>query len=206
MPDADLPLSAVLELEETSGKDNTVTRESVSSTVKMVEEVIRDIPSLRLLGVAPDVVGALAAALGTPLSGIAITAWNKRSEVRKYADPTRYPPDESNVVWLSEHQVKQTLKPSVQVRLAGVPLPKLVFTASVTLTLHGAKLVIRGGKITHVRLGEVTAATQLSAGKAELVKRNVRTWSLPGELALGDGMPIGRKPGSPGTRGTIPRT
>jgi hypothetical protein len=193
MPDADMPLSAVLELEETSAKDNTITRESVSGAVKLVEEVIREIPSLRLLDVGPDVVRELAASLRTPLSGIAITAWNKRDEIRKYADPSRYPPDQTNVVWLSEHQLKQTVKPSVEVRVGVVPLPKLVFTASVTLTLHGAKLVIRAGKITHVRLGDVTAATQLSAGKAELIKRNVKTWSLPGELALGDGVRIGQE-------------
>jgi hypothetical protein len=192
MPDTDMPLSAVLALEETSTEDNTVTRESVTAAIRLAQDVIREIPTLRLLDVGPDVVRELATSLRMPLSGLAIAAWNKRDEIRKYADASQYPPEQTNVVWLSEHELKQTFKPSVEVRVGGIPLPKLVFTASVTLTMHGAKLVIRSGKITHVRLGDVTAATQLSAGKAELVKRDVKKWSLPGELALGEGIRIVR--------------
>lgn len=190
MVDADITLSAVLGLEKTTG--DAFTRETVRDAVELVREVAREVPTLRFLDVAPDVVRVLAGALGVTVSGIVIAVWNKRSEIRKYADVSRYPPDEEHDVWLHEHEVRQTLKPSVQVRVAGLPLQgmKLVFTASVSLTLHGAILVIKGGRITHVRLGDVSASGQLSAGRAKLVRRELRKWSLPGSVALGEGIRI----------------
>jgi hypothetical protein len=48
--------------------------------------------------------------------------------------------------------------------------------------------VIRGGRITHVRLGDLTVSCELSmqtpGGNAELIKKDLKTWSLPGTVPL----------------------
>lgn len=192
MHESDVLLSAVFGLEDPP-RGNLVTPESLAGARKAVNEALRDVPSLRLLkNVDADVVQELATALRTPLSGIVCTAWNKRREIGKYADVERYPGPDAYYVSLSKHEISQTLKPSVRVLLAGMQVAKLVFSASLTLTLNGSRLVIRGGKITHVQIGEVTADAELRLGKAKLIERDIRQWQLPGQLALADGIQIPR--------------
>lgn len=192
MPESDVPLSAVFGLED-APKENFVTPESIAGARKAVHEALRDVPSLRLLrNVDADVVQELTASLRSPLSGIVCTAWNKRREIGKYADVERYPATDAYYVSLSKHEISQTLKPSIRVLVMGMQMAKLVFSASLTLTLNGSRLVIRGGKITHVQIGEVTADTELRLGKAKLIEREIRQWQLRGQLALADGIPIPR--------------
>lgn len=192
MLESDVPLSAVFGLEP-APEGNLVTAKSVADARKMVHEALQEVPSLRLLkSIDGDVVQELTGALRTPLSEIVCTAWNKRKEIGKYADLERYPATDTYYVSLTKHEVSQTLKPSVRVLVMGVQLVKLVFTASVTLTLAGSRLVIRGGSITHVQIGEMTAATQLSLGKAKLIEHDIRQWQLPGQIALANGIRIPR--------------
>jgi hypothetical protein len=192
MFESDVPLSAVFGLEDPP-KGNIVTPESIARARKAVQESLQDVPSLRLLkNVDADVIQELVAVLRSPLSDIVCTAWNKRKEIGKYADLERYPATDSYYVSLSKHEISQTLKPSIRVLLMGIQLTKLVFAASLTLTLNGSRLVIRGGRITHLQIGEVTADTELRLGKAKLIERDIRQWHLPGQVALGTGIPIPR--------------
>jgi hypothetical protein len=194
MPDKDLTLGVVFGLEGPISDNGGRGRETMRQAVQWVREALRGHPALRALDVAPGVVRELGGALGVSLSGIAVSAWNKRKEIAKFGDPQQTPADETHEVWLVEHDIKQVIKPSVVVRLAGQEVGKLTFLFTATFTFDGAMLVIRGGKVTHVRLGDVSAswefAAELPGGSANLLHKDLGKWSLPGHLKLGDGIPI----------------
>ena len=187
---ADLPLSAVLGFQSVPAKDNALSRERVAGVAKWLGEVAREIPALGLLEVAPGMVRELARVLATPLSEIGITLWNKRQEIRKFADETRYPATEAHEVDLYEHEFKQTVKPTIEIRLNDRALASVTLTATASVTLKSARLVIRGGWITHVRLGELTGKAVLGVeqpkvlAKLKLKEVKSESWKLDQEIAL----------------------
>ena len=194
MISTDIPLSSVFGLEPASADDNTVTKESVGKILTIVREATGNSglksAAVRALDMSPGVLLELAKSLRSPLSAIAAGVWNKRKEIQKYADQKTYPPDETNTVFLYEHELKQTIKPTVTIRYAGVKLMTLTFSGAATITLHSAVLVIRGGRITHIQLGDVTAAVELGIEGAKAVSKELRTWKVPGAIKLGDGIKI----------------
>jgi hypothetical protein len=196
MPDNDITVSAVLGLAPLSEKDNTFRRDSLDKAIASVRGVAKAVSVLGPWDIATSVVQELVRVLSTPVSQIAVNAWNKRTEMRKYGDPQAYPPDETHHVTLYEHEITQTIRPKVEVLITGLPPVPFVFPCSVVLTFSGAQLVIRGGKATHVELGKLTASWTLSletaGGTAHLIDKNLKTWTLPGRIPLGNGIPLGR--------------
>lgn len=72
----------------------------------------------------------------------------------------------------------------------GASVVRLVFTATIVATTHGAMLVIRGGRIAHVRLGDVTTCARLALSRVELLTRGLKRCALPRELLLAEGIPL----------------
>lgn len=193
----DLPLSAVLGLDAGPIKDNTITTERVDAVGNWLTKAIRDVPELRLLDVVPGMVRELARALSTPVSEIGINLWNKRAEIQKYADTSDYPATEAHELELYEHELKQTVKPTIEVRVNGDRIASVTLTATASITVKAAKLVIRGGWITHVRLGDISGKAVLGVADppalAKLKLHEVKSapWKLDQELKLpGNGIQI----------------
>lgn len=186
----DLPLSAVLGLESGPNKDDTLTDERVNGVKAWLKDVVREIPGPHLLGEVPAMVRALAHALATPVSEIGLNLWNKRAEIQKYADDSANPPTETHIVELYEHDLKQTLKSRIDIRLDGKTLGSVTLKATATVTVKAAKLVIRGGYITHVRLGELIGKAVLGVEQpdvlAKLKLKEVKSepWKLDQEIML----------------------
>ena len=152
--------------------------------------------------VIASVVECVATALKTSIREIALSAWNKRAEVRKYADLTKYPAGQQHEVVLYEHPVKWTYKPYVEIRTSATPAPmaapSLEIAIDVTLNFAQAVLVIDGGKIMSLKPGKVTAQGSAKIGGAKLcepIKKELG--ELPGTWPLGDGIPIGKDPLQP---------
>lgn len=176
---------------EVESKGNAITRDSLTEFRALVADEVGGHLMLKPLNVVDSVQEALLSAFDTPVWQLAAGAWNKRDEIRKYADPVATPPDQINKVWLVEHKLSQSIHPVVEVRVPGVPIAvRLKFTVKVVLTFHGAVLVIRGGRITHVQLGDLTTKVSLAAGAAKLIERTVAKWPLPDQLTLGEGIRI----------------
>ncbi|HEX9893873.1 MAG TPA: hypothetical protein VGA78_08105, partial [Gemmatimonadales bacterium] len=91
MSDYDITLGAALGFEPPSDKDTSLTR-GVTKAVELVAEALDQMPLLRNLKLTSDVVEQIGSFLTTPVSGLALGAWNKRGEIRKYADPEQFPP------------------------------------------------------------------------------------------------------------------
>ena len=130
-------------------------------------------------------------------NAILTTAWNKRSDFAKYADPALSPPDKVNRVSLLPHKVKWKARPTVYVSVNHCPAKKLVFSFDVILDVQGAELKIQGGRFVGMRVGKTTVEGKLAYGEVELIRRKSREYVLPGELSFGAGIPIRRAPAPP---------
>lgn len=191
----DIPLSAIFGFEAPEPGENAVTIHPPDALLADVRTALKNAPTvvarvLQSMDLGPQMLAEVAHSLSTPLSEIAITAWNDRSEIRKYADPVAYPSSEGHAVVLCEHTIRETVKPKVVVRYAGITVATLIFTGVAKLVFHGAVLTIRGGRIMQIQLGDITAEGELSVDGANLKTMSSKPWKLPGILALGAGVPI----------------
>lgn len=184
------PLGAVLELEPLDEKDNTFTAEKVRGMGEWLGKQVDRVPMLGRGDVREGIVRELIEGLRSPVLDVLAEAWNARQEIREYADPSRHPHDETHQVTLLKHSIAQKVTASVEVRSGEMVLGKVTLEGEVRLTLDGARLVIRGGMLTHLRPGEIKGEVELSAGPATLWRAETKPRQLPGEIRLGEGIRI----------------
>lgn len=160
-----------------------------------VEEEIRNSEAGRSASVAWTLVKSEASArlkdvLGADALEVIASAWSKARELKKYADPAKYPPDQSVVVHLGEHRVSCNLHPEIEVRFNDVPIRTLKFTLELVARFKTAALTIRGGAIRAVAPGACSAHAVLKYGSVRLKEEQTPEVRFPGRLDLGKGLPI----------------
>lgn len=160
-----------------------------------VEEDLRDGDTARTASLAWSLVKSEAAsrlgeALGADPLEVCATAWSKARELRKYADPGKYPPDESVVVHLGDHKVAWRVFPEIEVSFNDVPIRTLRFTLEFVARFRSAALSIRGGAIRSVAPGACSAQAVLKYGSVTLKEEQTPEVRFPGTLDLGEGLRI----------------
>jgi hypothetical protein len=123
-------------------------------------------------------------------SKVVLGAWAKSKEFRRYADPEKYPPDETVLVTLARHTIKSAHEPRLEVRANEVLVDTVDFSFSLAIEVEGAVLEIRDGKIWDVALGNCTASGELTCEGHSLAKRESEPFELPGNLMLSEPIPI----------------
>jgi len=160
-----------------------------------VEEELQASDAAQTASVAWSLVKSEAAsrlkdALDADALEVIAAAWSKARELKKYADPAKYPPDQSVVVHLGEHKVTCRLQPEVEVRFNDVPIRTVKFTLELVAKFKSAALTIRGGAIRAVAPGACSAQAVLKYGSVKLKEEQTPEVRFPGSLDLGEGLRI----------------
>lgn len=114
------------------------------------------------------------------LGAILVGAWKKVSEFQRYADPSRYPPDETVFVTLGQHTVTSSHRPHLDIVVDGVKVDTIPFEVTLTVTLEAALLTIRGGEVLAVAAGSGQAGAEFTCEGYTLVSRESRSIEFPG--------------------------
>jgi len=136
------------------------------------------------------IIGGLDELLNISLEGILVKAWKKYQELRKYRDNEKYPPNETYLVHLVEHTIRSVHRPYLAVLINGIEIQKIEFAISLALTMEGAVLKIRDGKIKEIMPGACKGKGTLSCGEFVLMEQKTRKFVLPASISLGGGIPI----------------
>jgi hypothetical protein len=160
-----------------------------------VEDEIKASEAAQNATVAWSLVKSEAAShLKDALSGDALeviaAAWSKAKELKKYADPAKYPPDQSVVVHLGEHKVSCQVHPAIEISFNDVPVRTVKFTLEFVAKFKSAALTIRGGVIRAVAPGACSAQAVLKYGNVKLKEEQTPEVRFPGRLDLGNGLRI----------------
>lgn len=142
--------------------------------------------------VVEEVTGRFGELLDIRITDILTGAWCKYRSLRKYADPQQYPPEESVVVPLADHDIESDHSPSIEVVINDTPVLKLTFAVDLALHVESAVLRIRDARIREIRPGAVNVHGTIAYGPAVIAERKSSTVTLPGSLDLGEGIAIGR--------------
>lgn len=120
------------------------------------------------------------------------SAWKKCREILEFADPEKYPPNETELVSLAEHTIKVEHHPYLQVTNRGVALAnvRFTFTLAAELTLQGVILKIQNGKIKAIQGGAVKGSGELLLENQSIFKKEFKPYGLLGSIDLGDGISL----------------
>lgn len=154
--------------------------------LKLLEKtVVLDKLGIKLAGtVSSEAESSLSDLLDIDLLDVLVGSWNKSMELQRYKDPEKYPPDKTWLVSLSDHNIKSSHKPRLEIFLDGKSIGSLEFDLALELKVKGLILRIKGGKIIGVTTGKVQVFGDFGLYGAGIWKGETKEFDLPGNIDL----------------------
>jgi hypothetical protein len=128
--------------------------------------------------------------LNIGISDIIGTAWSKYEILLKYLDKEKYPPDETFLVTMAEHEITSEHRPFLEILLNDRPIGKIDFEITVSLMIEGIKLEIQDGRIKKLLAGTCKGEGTVKCENQLILNRTTRPVSLPGTVDFKAGIPI----------------
>jgi len=128
--------------------------------------------------------------LNIGIPNIMVMAWNKYRILLKYLDSEKYSPDETFLVPLAEHTIKSEHRPYIEILVNEKQVGKIEFNIDISLTLKGIILKIRDGRIKEILTGTCKGKGTIRYGNLVITEKETGSFTLPGSIELGNGIPI----------------
>ena len=154
------------------------------------ENLLKKIAKLKWAVALKKVMERMEDILDIGIGDIMINAWIKFGSLSKFLDREKYPPEEVILVPLAEHTIQSEHHPYIEIMLNDKSLAKINFDVNIEIMLEGALLKIQDGKIKEIMTGTCKGEGSLVCEGYEIVKRELKTISLPGTIDLGNGVVI----------------
>jgi hypothetical protein len=114
----------------------------------------REIKTIKWPAAMPDLASKVGELFNVELPELLVSSWKKAKELQEALEESRESPDEVIVLELAEHEITNEYHPYVEIRIAGMPLPKKIeFKVQIVTALKGINLKIQAGTITEIQAG-----------------------------------------------------
>jgi hypothetical protein len=114
----------------------------------------REIKTIKWPAAMPDLVSKVAELFDVELPGLLVPSWKKARELQEALEESRKSPEEVIVLELAEHGITNEYHPYIEIKIAGLPLPKKIeFKVQIVAKLKGINLKIQAGAITEIQAG-----------------------------------------------------
>ena len=157
-----------------------------------VQETIRkELRSADRFAVSSALLNKIADLLDDPVLDAFAGGWSKSSEILKYRDREKYPPQNSFLVALGEHTMSNEYHPSIDLFINNIRHKTLEFVVKLAVELKGFQLEIQDARIRKIHTGAWAGSGNVALGGMEIYKKELKPVALPGIVDLGEGWPIG---------------
>jgi hypothetical protein len=191
MIESNTTLRMLLGLDEGPGLTGT---EAALAASKQIPALKQKLPAQMKLLRWSSVTGAIAAKVPALLDikvlDVLIPAWKKYRLVAKYADQSRYSPDEIILAPLATHTLKSEHHPYVEILVGEKSIGKISFDVVLSLELKGFVLKIQDARIKSIEAGSCQGEGTVGIEKEVLYKKQLDPFTLPGAISLGEGINI----------------
>jgi hypothetical protein len=141
----------------------------------------REIKTIKWPAAMPDVASKISELFNVELPELFVSSWKKVKELQEALEESKKSPDEVIVLELTEHEIANEYHPYIEIRIAGMPLPKKIeFKVQITTALKGINLKIQGGKITEIQAGSCDFEGKLKYQDLTLAQKKVGPIELLG--------------------------
>jgi len=114
----------------------------------------REIKTIKWLAPMPDLVSKVGELFNVELPDLLVLSWKKARQLQEALEESRRSPEQVIVLDLAEHAITNEYHPYIEIRIAGMPLPKKIeFQVQIVTKLKGINLKIQAGSITEIQAG-----------------------------------------------------
>ncbi len=114
----------------------------------------REIKAIKYPAAMPDLASKIGELFNVELPDLLVSSWKKASELQEALEESSKSPEEVIVLDLAEHAITNEYHPYIEIRIAGMPLPKKIeFKVQIVTALKGINLKIQAGNITEIQAG-----------------------------------------------------
>ena len=114
----------------------------------------REVKTIKWPAAMPDLASKIGELFNVELPDLLVSSWKKARELQEALEESRKSPDEVIVLDLAEHEITNEFHPSIEIRIAGLPLSKKIeFKVQIVTALKGINLKIQAGTITEIQAG-----------------------------------------------------
>ena len=114
----------------------------------------REIKTIKWPAAMPDLASKVSELFNVELPDLFVSSWKKIGEIQEALEESRKSPDEVIVLDLAEHGITNEYHPNIEIRIAGLPLPKKIeFKVQIVTRLKGINVKIQAGAITEIQAG-----------------------------------------------------
>jgi len=114
----------------------------------------REVKTIKWPAAMPDLTSKVAELFNVELPDLLVSSWKKARELQEALEESRKSPEEVIVLDLAEHEITNEFHPNIEIRIAGLPLPKKIeFKVQLVTALKGINLKIQAGTITEIQAG-----------------------------------------------------
>ena len=114
----------------------------------------REVKTIKWPAAMPDLASKIGELFNVELPDLMVSSWKKARELQEALEESRKSPEEVIVLDLAEHEITNEYHPSIEIRIAGLPLPKKIeFKVQIVTALKGINLKIQAGTITEIQAG-----------------------------------------------------
>ncbi len=100
------------------------------------------------------------------------------------------PPEATYLVHLAEHTVTSEHNPYIEIRVDDQPVGRVDFKIKISLTLDNFILKIQNGYIKAIQTGACKGKGTIYCWNLPILERETGPFPLPGNIDLGEGIPI----------------
>jgi len=134
----------------------------------------REIKTIKWPAAMPDLASKIGELFDVELPDLLVSSWKKAVELREALEESRKSPEEVIVLDLAEHEVTNEYHPYIEIRLAGMPLPKKIeFKVQIVTALRGINLKIQAGTITEIQTGSCDFEGKIKYAELTIAEKKV---------------------------------
>ena len=114
----------------------------------------REIKTIKWPAAMPDLASKIGELFNVELPDLLVSSWKKAGELREALEESKKSPEEVIVLDLAEHEITNEYHPYIEIRIAGMPVPKKIeFKVQIATALKGINLKVQAGTIREIQAG-----------------------------------------------------
>ena len=141
----------------------------------------REIKTIKWPAAMPDLASKIGELFNVELPDLLVSSWKKAGELREALEESKKSPEEVIVLDLAEHEITNEYHPYIEIRIAGMPVPKKIeFKVQIATALKGINLKIQAGTITEIQAGSCDFEGKIKYEDLTIAEKKLGPLELPG--------------------------
>src|SRR5258705_12245456 len=110
-----------------------------------LKEAVGKLPGIEWGPVAKEIEAKIGEVLDVDIVGVLLGGWKKYRQLQQYRDTSKYPPEETILLSLTEHSIASSHHPKIEILAGEIPVGSLELTITLALNREGGVLKLSGG-------------------------------------------------------------